>query len=67
MRKGEEERGEDRRVRERRDRERRVGERRGEEKMGRVIIKVVPTVRQPLIIEEGRRGENGCCNIHVSY
>lgn len=30
-------------------------------------VKVEPTLRTTLIIEEGRRGENGYCNIHMSY
>lgn len=30
-------------------------------------VKVEPTLSQTLIIEEGRRRENGSCNIHMSY
>lgn len=33
----------------------------------KVSRKVEPTLSQILIIEEGRRGENGFCNIHMSY
>lgn len=34
---------------------------------GKPQEKVAPTLSQILIIEEGRRGENGSCNIHMSY
>lgn len=33
----------------------------------KVSSKVEPTLSQTLIIEEGRRGENDFCNIHMSY
>lgn len=33
----------------------------------KVSGKVEPTLSPILIIEEGRRGENGSCNIHMSY